>query len=234
MKNKNFPGTFTSVPNFCYGTGALPRYENDPSLLIYAFNKGINFWDTADQYGTHEVVSKALEAVERENIVLQTKTLAFTKKESEKDIKRFLRELKTTYIDGVLLHHVSTVDEWKKRQGAWRVLKKYKKKGTIKSIGFSTHSSPELVNQAGKDVDVILASINELYIEHGTLKEMLSALKKQHKEGKVILGMKLLGAGKHVKEYDQRIKFAKSLKFVDSYLLGMKNKTHIRKALAYF
>ena len=108
-----------------------------------------------------------------------------------------------------------------------------KARGIIKkNIGFSTHSSPEAVKKAPKDVDIILASINEKYIDHGTLPEMLSALKKQKSKG--IIAMKLLGAGKHVKEYAKRMKFATSLKFVDSYNVGMANEKDLRQNVKYF
>jgi len=71
-------------------------------------------------------------------------------------------------------------------------------------------------------------------VAHGTLDEMLSALKKQKKQGKYILGMKLLGAGKHVHQYKKRMDFAISQKYISAYLLGMKSVPEIKKAVNFF
>jgi len=107
-----------------YGTGALHRYRDDHKILVKAFKLGVTFWDTADQYGTHEIVRRALKEVGRENVVIQTKILSETKTAADRDIKRFLKELGTSYLDIVLMHHPLTYEGFLKRKGAWETLKK--------------------------------------------------------------------------------------------------------------
>jgi len=115
-----------------YGTGALHRYKDDHSILVKAFKLGVTFWDTADQYGTHGIVNKALKEVGRENVAIQTKILSSTTAQANRDIKRFLDELGTSYLDIVLMHHPMTIEGFKKRKGAWETLKRYRKKGALR------------------------------------------------------------------------------------------------------
>src|SRR5438067_2451519 len=55
-----------------------------------AFDHGITFWDSADQYGTHPHVRLALKGgVPREKVAILTKTHASTEKEMRADLDRF-------------------------------------------------------------------------------------------------------------------------------------------------
>src|SRR5215467_9553578 len=73
-------------------------------LFHAAYDNGITFWDSADQYGTHPHVKEALRHVPREKVVILSKTHASTEKEMRADLDRFRRELGTDYIDILLLH----------------------------------------------------------------------------------------------------------------------------------
>ena len=64
-------------------------------LLYAAYEQGINFWDSADQYGTHPHLKEALKQVPREKIVILTKTKATTADEMKSDLDRFRKELGT-------------------------------------------------------------------------------------------------------------------------------------------
>ena len=228
MKYMRLPNTKLNVSRLCFGTGQLSdKNPDDVNLLVKAYKLGVNFWDTADCYNTERTVGKAMKKIGRENIIVQTKTDAETAEEAGKSIKTSLKRLQTHYIDSVLLHHIHTPDEWKTRQPAFKQLLKFKKKGIIKAVGFSTHSSPTAIKNAPKQVDIILASINEKFIDHGTQQEMLSALKKQ--KSKALLAMKILGEGRDVKEYKKRMDFADKLPFICSLVIGMKNLKELKQ-----
>ena len=47
-------------------------------LLVYGFDQGINFWEAADQYGSHPCLSAGAKQVGRDKLVLLTKTHART------------------------------------------------------------------------------------------------------------------------------------------------------------
>jgi len=105
--------TGIEISRLCFGTGTSGwGGRSDQSklgikglskLLRFAYECGITFWDSADQYGTHPHVAEALLGLKRESVAITTKTCARTREEAEKDIKRFLRELRTDYIDIALL-----------------------------------------------------------------------------------------------------------------------------------
>lgn len=95
-------------------------------LLNIAYENGINFWDSADQYGTHPHLKEELKSVLREKVVILTKTKATTADEMKADLDRFRKEIGTDYLDIVLMHLM----KWRnKKQGAMEVLAKAREVG---------------------------------------------------------------------------------------------------------
>lgn len=231
MKYTNIKNTnIQRVSRLCFGTG-FGKYKGH-NLLVVAYKKyGINFWDTADCYKSQKELGEALEIVGRDNIAIMTKVDSTTQADTKRLIKKALKEMKTHYIDIVLLHGIQNMADFKRRKPALKVLLDYKDKGIIKAVGFSTHSSPEAVKEAPKEIDIILASINEERIDRGTKEDMIEALKSQKKKG--IIAMKVLGAGKHINQYKKRMDFAIKHKFIDCLNIGMKSEAEIKQNAAY-
>jgi len=59
-------------------------------LFRAGYDQGLNFFDAADQYGTHPHVRQALKSVPREKITVLSKTHASTAAEMRADLDRFL------------------------------------------------------------------------------------------------------------------------------------------------
>jgi len=84
-----------------------PAFER---LVKHAYERGINFFDTADLYGTHAFLCDALKGIPREKFVIQTKIwfmpqgLPEVVTDAKAAVDRFRKELDTDYIDIVLLH----------------------------------------------------------------------------------------------------------------------------------
>ncbi len=62
----------------CGGPSRLGRRDNKSdeeciALVRQALDLGVNFVDTAESYGTEEIVGKAIAAVPREKIIVSTK-----------------------------------------------------------------------------------------------------------------------------------------------------------------
>ena len=76
-------------------------------LLRLAYESGVTLWDTADEYGSHGHVARALRAVPRSEVTIITKTTSRSGVQATRDIERFLRELNTDVLDVVLLHFVT-------------------------------------------------------------------------------------------------------------------------------
>jgi len=100
-------------------------------LLRAGFDEGINFWETADQYGSHPHVGTALKKVEREKVVILTKTNSKTYEDVKKDLDRFRQELGTDYLDIILLHAI-TDPEWNQNmKGAMEALAEAKEEARV-------------------------------------------------------------------------------------------------------
>ena len=73
-------------------------------LFRAAYDQGVFFWDSADQYGSHPHLKEALKTVSRDKVTIMSKSRALTAADMRADLDRFRREIGTDYIDIVLLH----------------------------------------------------------------------------------------------------------------------------------
>ncbi|MEE9369763.1 MAG: aldo/keto reductase, partial [Pontiella sp.] len=83
----------------------------------HCYDRGINFFDLADWYGSHPYCREALRYIPREDVSIMTKvwwrcdsnkpaelSVAHRLKSAKAAIERFRYELQTDYLDIVLLH----------------------------------------------------------------------------------------------------------------------------------
>ena len=97
------------VSTLCFGTGYLSGSVTPGArLLARAYDLGVTFWDTSDDYGTHPHVAKALKEVGRDRIVVATKTYASTAAAARRAVAKALRELRVETLDIFLLHAVDS------------------------------------------------------------------------------------------------------------------------------
>ena len=191
-------------------------------LLHSAYDEGINFWDSADQYGTHPHLKEALKYVPREKVVILTKTHATTAQEMKDDLDRFRKELGTDYLDICLLHFMTDPNWPKIKTGAMEVLAQAREDGIIRAHGVSCHTLGALNSAADSDwVQVDLARINP-YAERmdGAVDEVVPVLKKMKAKGKAIIGMKIFGAGKLRDKVDECLQYTLAQDFVDCFTIG--------------
>ncbi|MEN8228132.1 MAG: aldo/keto reductase [Bacteroidota bacterium] len=194
-------------------------------LLRAAFDEGINFWETADQYGSHPHVREALKKVDRDEVVILTKTNSKTYKDVKSDLERFKSELGTDHFDIVLLHAVTDPDWNENMKGAMEALEEAKEEGVIRAHGISCHSLGALETAADEPwVDVDLARFNPggiaMDADVPTVHNVLSRMKKN---GKAIIGMKVYGAGKLTHKKDECLQFHTGAGFIDNFTLGIES-----------
>ena len=121
------------------------------NLIKKALDLGVNFFDTANVYGTEKILGKAIKNVSRDQIVISTKHQISTKdkKFSSMDIisgiENSLKELKTDYIDIFHLHGVAPKD-FDHAISLIPELMREKEKGKFRFLGI-TESSPIDHNQ---------------------------------------------------------------------------------------
>ncbi len=135
----------------CGGGSALGRSKNKSedysvNLVKKALDLGVNFIDTANIYGTENIVGKAIKNINREQVYISTKhhVASKDKKYSAKDIidglDNSLRNLGTDYIDIFHLHGV-TPKYFDYAMTLVPKIIKEKEKGKFRFLGI-TESSP--------------------------------------------------------------------------------------------
>lgn len=142
------------------------------NALKYAFENGINFFDTSDTYGSghsEELIGKALNDM-RDKVVIATKVGClphsgpqmpqdFSVNHIKKSIKGSLKRLKTDYIDLYQLH--SPPLETLKNDETFNTLNRLKKEGVIGAIGISTRSPDDALIAIEKyDYDCVQINFN--------------------------------------------------------------------------
>jgi aryl-alcohol dehydrogenase-like predicted oxidoreductase len=194
-------------------------------LLHAAYDNGINFWDSADQYGTHPHLKEALKGLNREKVVILTKTHATSAAEMKADLDRFRKELGTDYLDIVLLHLMTDPDWPEVKKGAMEVLARAREDGVIRAHGVSCHTFGALEAASKSDwVQVDLARINpEGVIMDDTIPKVVKVLQTMHKNGKGIIGMKVLGGGRLRNHVDKCLQYVMDLDCVDAFTIGQEN-----------
>jgi len=127
----------SSVPVIGFGTWQLKGGVAVESVET-ALRSGYRHLDTADVYGNHLEVAAGIKnsGVARKDIFLTTKlwTESFQKDKVQATVERFLRELRTDYIDLLLMH-------WPNKQVSvgetLEAMDKLKDLGMVKEIGVS-------------------------------------------------------------------------------------------------
>lgn len=129
------------------GLSAGRSKDHCVSIVRDAFEKGVTFFDTAQAYGTEEIVGTALEHARRDAFVISSKFKAvrgshiLTESEVISSVDHSLRRLKTDYIDVFNMHAVVGGEFDQAMRHVVPVLLREKEKGKINHIGI-TESAP--------------------------------------------------------------------------------------------
>jgi uncharacterized protein len=197
--------TGLKIPVISFG---VMRADN-PGLCKAAYEKGIKLFDTAHGYqnGNNEtMLGSVLKEYPRDSFLLATKIKPVgldkdgkpTKQTTTEDfLEKFSISLSRLQMDHVDILYVHSVDnpEVLTYKPVLEALKKLRKEGKVKFVGFSTHRNEAAVINAAAEKgkwDVILTSYNfmQTYVE-----ELKSAIGKASREGIGIVAMKTLAGG---------------------------------------
>jgi len=204
------------------------------NLLRMAYDQGVSFWDSADQYGSHPHVARALQGIlkqgcPRESVVIATKTSSRKGKEVTHDVERFLREVGTDVLDIVLLHCMGQRD-WPQRYAeAMEALSRAKKQGKVRAVGISCHDLGALGIAAETDwVDVVLVRINRAGVHmDGPVDKVVPAIGRLYAAGKGVYAMKVLGCGQLTREARLAMQYVLQLGTVHALAIGMSRAEHL-------
>ncbi len=213
--------------------------EKFNTLVRDAYERGVRWFDVADLYGTHPYLAKALAQIPRKDYVVTSKIWwrrgglpEAERPEADVVVQRFLKELKTEYVDMVLLHCVVSAQWPTELSHYMEALAQLKKKGIIRAHGVSCHSLGAL--QACVDepwVDSVHARINPYGVSmDGPAAQVAPVLQKIHEAGKGIVGMKLIGEGRF-RDSDERrdnsVRYVLNLGSVDTMVVGFEKTEEI-------
>jgi aryl-alcohol dehydrogenase-like predicted oxidoreductase len=207
-------------------------------VIRHALDRGVCFFDVADQYGSHTYLREALKGVPRDQYVIQTKTHATKLADARSHLERYRMELGVDMIDIVLLHCMQKSGWPADNRGSMDYLMKAKEEGIIRAHGTSCHGMDPLHTSAKNPfVEIDLARINpEGLIMDNPQKpdEVASVLEEMHSAGKGVIGMKIFGEGK-MKEPERRdasLRYVLGLGSVDAFIIGFESADQIDDTLA--
>jgi len=144
--------------------------EDAIRVVREALSLGVNFIDTAEAYGTEEIVGRALKEVPQHEFVLSTKVGVgkSTPAEFRERCLGCLSRLGVEYVDIMHIHGLSVADYPFALESLVPVLSELRSEGRIRFIGvtevFAHDPSHEMLRLAGLDDvwDVVMAGFNIL------------------------------------------------------------------------
>lgn len=157
------------------GENAVIDMEATKKMVAYAFEKGINYFDTAWGYhsGKSEpVMGEILQDYPRESFYLASKFPGYDVSNMDKVEEIFEKQLercRTNYFDFYLFHNVceKNIDGYlDEKFGIYDYLMEQKRNGRIRHLGFSTHGSlhtmKRFLDAYGKDMEFCQLQVNWL------------------------------------------------------------------------
>ncbi len=126
--------------------GALPiqrcSFDEAAEILRYAYDNGVNFFDTARIYSnSEEKIAYALSDV-RKNIIIATKSQATSLEVLKRDINQSLTNLKTDYVDLFQFHNPKVLIP----EDMTKYVQELKNQGVVRHIGITNHSKEIAAN----------------------------------------------------------------------------------------
>lgn len=206
--------------------------ENAHRLIREIYERGVRSFDLADMYGTHALMPPALEGVPRDRYMLITKIWFRPggipepeRHDADVVVHRFLKELKTDYLDLVLMHCVESATWPKDLERQMEILANLKRKGIVRAHGVSCHSLEALEATIDEPwVDSVHARINPYRLVMDAEPERVApVLEKIRAKGKGVVGMKIIGEGKlrnDEERKDRSIGYAWANGLVDMVTVG--------------
>ena len=156
--------TELKVSDISFGSAS----SSDPALVRHAFERGVNYFDSAESYrggNAEEAIGEALQG-KRNKVFLTSKSKAGAsdpRKDMMQALEQSLKRLRTDYVDSYFNHAVNDVARMQNQEW-WEFTALAKKPGKIRFRGMSGHGGRlvECLDYAiDKDlVDVILVAYN--------------------------------------------------------------------------
>lgn len=159
------------------GAVAVARTPDRAEAIINrALDLGINYIDTAHQYGPSESNIGRVMRHRRREVVLASKTDDRTYDGTMRQFEESLRRLQTDYLDIYQLHgmHSETdIDAALARDGALEAIERLREQGAVRHVGITAHKQSRLLASALQryPFDCVLLSLNAGDVHHDSMIE---------------------------------------------------------------
>jgi predicted aldo/keto reductase-like oxidoreductase len=234
--------TGITVSKLCFGTLVIGPLQlglspvEGAKVIRAALERGVNFIDTAELYGTYEHIREAMKGIGTKPVIA-TKSYAYAADDAAKSVEKARKALDIDVIDIFLLHEQESRLTLRGHREALEYYLDEREKGRIRAVGVSTHNI-EVVRAICDmpEIDVIHPMVNKtgIGIGDGTIDEMLDAVRMAYDKGKGVYGMKALGGGNLLHSYDECMDFVLGLPFVHSIAVGMQSVDEVEMNILKF
>ena len=241
------------VTRLAFGTGTFAGrvqrelgQEGFTSLVRYAYDHGIRFFETAEAYsGMPAMLGTALKGLPRDSYRIMTKFSIRPGADLQPKFDRARTDLNTEYLDIVLMHCMRNATWTADTKATQDALSEAKAKKVLMAHGASVHGLPALAAFPGcKWLDVALFRINHKGTrmdtpdardtnDLGDVKQVVERVKAVHAQGTGVLGMKLAGEGQFTAAEDRQaaLDFVMKLGAVDAVTIGYKSTAEVDEAM---
>lgn len=216
-----------------------------PNVLRYAYDCGVNYFDTAEGYlrtKSETFIGQALKDV-RDKVIITTKhgyspRAKIKREDIIKRVEASLKRMQTDYVDIAMVHGVSDLSLLKNEeiQAAYAQLKK---DGKIRFTGFSTHNAKKTLKQA---LESDFGQVILLIYNHMEGKEIEPLIEKVRQKGIGTVAMKVFAGGKHgnlkslisqeVSYSQAAIRWVLSNSNIDCLIVTMSSYSHVEEYVA--
>lgn len=241
MHKVKLGNTGLMVSRLCFGgltvspLQAKLSVEEGARVMAYAFDRGVNFIDTAKLYENYPYIKRALELTKNQDIIISCKSYDYTYEGMKESVSEACEAMGVKKINIFSLHEQESRLTLKGHRDAIRYLQDAQKQGIIDAIGVSTHSI-EVVDAIASmpEIQVVhpLYNKNGLGIMDGTVEEMGNAIKKANLAGKGIYSMKALGGGNLLSSFKECVDFVLSNPYIHSIAMGMQTIDEVEADMA--
>lgn len=230
MQTVQLGNTGLSVSKLCFGTLTMSPLQRNMSpedgarLLVYAYERGIRFLDTADLYETYPHIRTALK--DAPDYVISTKAYCYDRETAQAALERAFRGLGRDYVDLFMLHEQESLYTLRGHEEALLFLEDQRQKGHIGAVGVSTHFAGCV--QAAPRFPAIrvvhpIINVGGIGIQDGSREDMEKAIAHAREFGIGIFAMKPLGGGHLIQSNRDALEYALNSPLLDSVAVGMQS-----------
>ena len=166
--------TGVRLPLIGLGTGSrfcgISDEDQALEILTQALDNGLYYWDTAHSYRRGEVISEErlgkIVKERRKEIFLATKVDGFDPEGVKRQVEESLQRLQTDHVDLLQAHSLKSLEDVKalgEKGGVLDLLKRLREQGITRHIGFTGHTSAQVMKNAAEqyDFETMLIALNQ-------------------------------------------------------------------------